>query len=110
MLLSHRINRQQNRPNASEDTPRDFWKSNTYLPFVNHILSELQTRLLQAHGRYYAQYLISQQVAQLSDAKIREPHAEFLPDIDADIEVFSREVKHWRIKWTDVRLTGKSDF
>jgi hypothetical protein len=50
--------RHRNIPNAPADTPSQYWRTNMYLPFVDHLLAELDMRLLQGHARYTAQYLI----------------------------------------------------
>ena len=54
--------RHRHMPNAHADTPSQYWKANMYLPFVDHLLSELDIRLLQGHARYKVQYLIPTKV------------------------------------------------
>lgn len=50
--------RQQNRPNAPAADPKTFWKTNMYLPFVDHLIVELTSRLVGANARFKAQYLL----------------------------------------------------
>ena len=37
---------QQNRPNVPADNPSAYWKLNMYLPFIDHSLTETDSRLL----------------------------------------------------------------
>ena len=60
--MPRQYGRQRNRPNAPAATPFQFWKTNMYLPFVDHLLVELDARLLQGHGRFKAQYLLPTKV------------------------------------------------
>ncbi|XP_053382648.1 uncharacterized protein LOC128549611 [Mercenaria mercenaria] len=50
---------QQHRPNAP--APSAYWKYNMYLPFMDHLLVELDIRLPSAEPRFQAQYLIPKQ-------------------------------------------------
>ncbi|WAR13548.1 hypothetical protein MAR_027728 [Mya arenaria] len=54
--------RQQNRTNVPRDTPSQLWKTNVYLPFLEHLLADLDVRLLQVNSGYNAQYFIPTQV------------------------------------------------
>ncbi|KAH3812490.1 hypothetical protein DPMN_140924 [Dreissena polymorpha] len=49
-------------PNAPAATPSQYWKTNMNLPFMDHLLQELDTRLLQGHARLNVQYLIPTKV------------------------------------------------
>lgn len=57
--------RQRNRPNVPANTPSEFWRLNMYLPFIDHLITDLSDRLLQANERYLAQKLIPSQVIEL---------------------------------------------
>jgi len=46
--------RQQHRPNVPAHTTSEYWKRNMYLPFIDHLLEELQTRLLQCGDSFKA--------------------------------------------------------
>lgn len=63
------VGRQRNRPNAPADTPSTFWRVNMYLPFMDHLTTELSDRLLQANDRYLAQRLIPAQVSLIAYCK-----------------------------------------
>ena len=59
-------------------------------------------RLLQEHGRFNAQYLIPNQVGNLTDEIVQEMHQEFLMDLNNDFEVFRSEVSRWNTRWSNV--------
>ena len=48
-----------------------------YLPFIDHLLEELQTRLLQCGDRFKAQNLLPTQTHQLTDANVQGIFTEF---------------------------------
>ncbi|XP_052809538.1 zinc finger MYM-type protein 1-like [Mya arenaria] len=60
--VPRRFGRQVHRPNAPAETPSQYWKTNMYLPFVDHLLVDLDARLLKGNGRYKAQYLLPPKV------------------------------------------------
>ena len=48
-----------------------------YLPFIDHLLEELQTRLLECGDRFKAQNLLPTQTHQLTDANVQGIFTEF---------------------------------
>ncbi|KAH3809008.1 hypothetical protein DPMN_137371 [Dreissena polymorpha] len=54
--------RHSHMPNAPAATTSQLWKTNMYLPFMDHLLQELDSRLLQGHARLNVQYLIPTKV------------------------------------------------
>jgi len=40
--------REQHRPNVLAQTTSEYWKRNMYLPFIDHLLEELQTVFFSA--------------------------------------------------------------
>ncbi|WAR23625.1 P52K-like protein [Mya arenaria] len=98
-----RYGRQQNRPNAPGNTS-EFWKRNMYLPFVNHLLVELETRLMQGHGRFCAQKLLPLKNDGLPRKSINDVYQAFHACLDVDENIFVRECERWRMWWTDATL------
>ncbi|WAR26844.1 P52K-like protein, partial [Mya arenaria] len=100
-----RYGRQQNRPNAPGNTS-EFWKRNMYLPFVDHLLVELETRLMQGHGRFCAQKLLPLKNDGLPRESINDVYQAFQAclDVDVDETIFVRECERWRMWWTDATL------
>ena len=60
--VPRRHGRQANRPNAPADTPSQYWKVNMFLPFLDHLVVELNTCMLKPHGRFTAQFLLPTKV------------------------------------------------
>ena len=58
----------------------------------------MKNRLLQEHWRFKAQYLIPNQVGNVTDEIVQE----FLPDLNDDFEVFRLEVRRCNTRWTIV--------
>ncbi|WAR28120.1 hypothetical protein MAR_013824 [Mya arenaria] len=116
-----RYGRQQNRPNAPGNTS-EFWNRNMYLPFVDHLLVKLETRLMQGHGRFCAQKLLQLKVSFdihihhwicllnqiqndfLPRESIDDVYQAFHACLDVDETIFVRECERWRMWWTDVTL------
>ncbi|WAR08074.1 P52K-like protein, partial [Mya arenaria] len=103
VIPARRYGRQQNRPNAPGNTS-EFWKRNMYLPFVDHLLVELETRLMQDHGRSCAQKLLPSKNDGLPRESIDDVYQAFHACLDADETIFVRECERWRMWWTDATL------
>ena len=91
---------QRNRPNAPAQTPSEYWKLNMYLPFVDHLINELYSRLLAAEPRYVAQKLIPQNIAQLTLADGDEIFDVYVDDANVTLQEFRSEIHRWSKKGT----------
>jgi hypothetical protein len=60
--MARNVGRQQHRANAPSITVSEFWRVNMYYPFIDHLLTELNDRILQCGDRFEAQWLIPSQV------------------------------------------------
>ncbi|KAH3833370.1 hypothetical protein DPMN_106677 [Dreissena polymorpha] len=49
-LMSRHAGRHRHMPKAPSATPSQYWKMNMYLPFMDHLPQELDSRLLQGHA------------------------------------------------------------
>lgn len=67
-----------------------------YLPFVNHLINELYSRLLAAEPRYVAQKLIPQNIAQLTLADGDEIFD--VDDANVTLQEFRSEIHRWSAK------------
>lgn len=104
--MARNVGQQRNRANAPAQTVSQFWKVNMYLPFVDHLLTELEDRLLQSSDRFKAQWLIPANVQQsrLPDEQCLEIFEAFSSNLDVDQVTFMRECSKWRTWWTDPSL------
>ena len=100
---------QQQRPNAAAANPSDFWKRNMYLPFIDHLVTELENRLLQGSDRFKAQFLLPSKVANLTDDNARDIYAAFQPDLPDDEMTFVREARRWKVRWENVNQQDPID-
>ena len=93
------VGRQQHRGNAPSDTVSGYWRLNMFLPFMDHLASELSDRLLQAEDRLLAQYLIPANSSNLTDEHIHAIYTAFKTDLTArDFEEFESEIRRWRAR------------
>ncbi|XP_053405138.1 zinc finger MYM-type protein 1-like [Mercenaria mercenaria] len=97
--MPRHVGRYIHMPNAPADTPSQYWKTNMYLPFMDSLLQELDSRLLQGHARYKVQFLIPTKVNQLTDELVSEIFTEFEQDLQVDEATFVRECQRWSTKW-----------
>lgn len=86
--------RQQHRNNVPADTVKEYWRLNLFLPFMDHLRSELEDRLCVAHPRLKAQYLLSNKIDQLTTAMWGEIKNEYDPFIDAN--AIDAELEVWK--------------
>ena len=71
-----------------------------YLPFVDHLIAELNTRLLTAKPRYVRQKLIPKNVDQLTLAVGDIIFNEYADDAHVTKNKFRSEIRRWLAKWT----------
>ena len=57
---------QRNRANVPAVTPQQYWYRALYLPLVDHLIQELNDRLLNHNDRFLSQYLITTQLGSLN--------------------------------------------
>ena len=91
---------QQNRPNAPADNPSAYWKRNMYLPFVDHLIAELDRRLLAAEPRYTAQHLLPKKAAQITQLLGDQIYESYQDDVAVTNDQFRSEIRRWRAKWS----------
>src|SRR5664279_5372783 len=63
--------RQTHRSNTAagpDDTPQQYWKINLFLPFLDHLIIQLEDRLTTPLPRLNAQYLVPCNISMLDDA------------------------------------------
>jgi len=63
--------RQKHRLNAAasaDDTPQHYWKINLHLPFLDHLIVQLEDRLTIPRPRLKAQYLVPCNISMLDDS------------------------------------------
>ena len=69
-----------------------------YLPFVDHLLPELDLRLLNAQPRYSAQYLIPKKLIHITDELVDIIFATYSGDLDVTSIMFHREIQRWKTR------------
>ena len=99
--------RQVHRENVPADTPSQYWKRAMYLPFMDHLLQELDTRLLVAQDRYVAQYIIPSQLTKLTPQRITQLYESFKDDMPGDQGQVESEVARWKARWQTVNVEEK---
>ena len=62
--MPRRCGRQTTRANHSADTPKQYWKVSLYYAFIDHMIMELESRLIKSENRFYAQYLLPRVILQ----------------------------------------------
>ena len=62
--------RQTSRANHPAKTPKDYWRISLYYPFLDHMITELDSRLLKSENRIHAQYLLPCVVEQITNDQL----------------------------------------
>lgn len=92
------VGRQVHRANIPANTPQEYWRINLFVPFVDHLISELTDRLCTPLPRIQAQHLIPAYIGQLTIAiwdGIKDEFRPFLPNvntIDAELELWKHGI------------------
>jgi hypothetical protein len=55
---------------APADTPKQYWKVSLYFAFIDHMIMELESRLIKSENRFYAQYLLPRVIGNITNEQI----------------------------------------
>ena len=101
--------KQRHREHFPADNPCQYWKRAMYLPFVDHLLQEMNTRLLVAKHRYVAQYIIPKQLVHLTPERIAQLFEVFQDDMPGDLRQLQNEVSRWKARWETMNAAERPD-
>ena len=87
------------RANHPAETPKQYCRISLYYPFLDHLITELESRLLKSENRFHAQYILPRAVNKLTDVHVATVYEAYQADIDLSLEDFRREVARWRTHW-----------
>ncbi|XP_061181206.1 zinc finger MYM-type protein 1-like [Saccostrea echinata] len=79
--MPRRCGRQTGRANHPADTPRQYWRISLYYPFVDHVIMELDSRLLKSEDRFMAQHLLPIYLENITNEHIAAIYNAFQDDI-----------------------------
>jgi hypothetical protein len=92
------VGRQRNRINIPACTVSEYYRRSLYFPFVDHLLVELNDRLVVPKGRFAGQLLIPSLLQELTmemQQGILDEYESLMPNP----EQFFTEIRRWRAKW-----------
>ncbi|MCG7879674.1 MAG: hypothetical protein N0C90_25600, partial [Candidatus Thiodiazotropha endolucinida] len=85
--------RQRHCVNVPAQTPKEYWKRALFFPFLDHLIQELQDRLVGNEARFHAEYLIPIKLQGLSNQVARQLFETFGDDLPAvSFNVFDAEI------------------
>ncbi|KAK0146901.1 repressor of the inhibitor of the protein kinase [Merluccius polli] len=83
--------KQAHRSNTPAANPQEYWKRTIFLPFIDHLTTEVRDRVCLALPRLKAQYLLPDKLPLLTDSlwmEIKEEYGALMPSVDtADVEL-----------------------
>ncbi|KAJ8321452.1 hypothetical protein KUTeg_000997 [Tegillarca granosa] len=92
------VARQQNRANVLAANPSDYWRISLYNVFVDHLLLQLEDRLLGSSPRFEAFNLLPSRLNRLRDENIVNLYDTFSHDIIGELNEFQQEIARWETR------------
>ena len=89
---------QHNRANVPAVTPQQYWYRALYLPLVDHLVQELNDRLLNHNDRFLGQYLIPMQLGSLNRETTNKIYNVYSNDLSHRV-AFDNEIVRWKARW-----------
>ena len=89
--MPRRCGKQITRTNHPVEMPKQYCSISLYYPFLDHLITELESRLLKSENRFHTQYLLSHPVDKISD-----DHVVTIYEAYQALEDLRREVVRWR--------------
>jgi len=97
--MHRRCGIQTTRANRPAEAPTQNWRISLYYPYLDHLITELESRLLKSENRFHAQHLLLHAVDKIADDHVATIYEAYQADIDVSLEDFRREVARWRTRW-----------
>ena len=88
---------QQHGVNVPANTPKQYWRRALYLPLVNHLIQELNERLMKQHDQFLRQYLIPTKVNLLNSDTTDKIFCTYANDLTERV-IFDGEIERWKSK------------
>ena len=92
--------RQTTRANHRADTPKQYWKVSLYYAFIDHMIMELESRLIKSENRFYAEYLFPRVIGNITNEQIATLFETYQTDLTCNLDKFKREIARWRTRWS----------
>ena len=107
LVIPRLCRRQTQRVNVHVETPEAYWRIAVFLPFLDGLLTELNTRFSQLNrDAIHGLLLLPPNLCKLDDQKISQLKAAYLDDLP-EADTFVPEVALWKRKWTAVSVAGE---
>jgi tRNA isopentenyl-2-thiomethyl-A-37 hydroxylase MiaE len=69
-----------------------YWKVALYHAFIDHMIMELESRLIKSDNRFYAQYLLLPRViGNITNEQIATLYETYQTDLTCNLDEFKRE-------------------
>ncbi|VDI61579.1 Hypothetical predicted protein [Mytilus galloprovincialis] len=106
--IPRRTGRQMHRQNHPINDPSEYWRVSLYLVFLDHLVTEITSRVIKNEGRFSAEYLIPSKLQALTDQTTNSIFETFLADL-GDKHAFNDEVARWKIRWGHGRRPSSTE-
>ena len=86
--MPRRCGRQTTRANH----PKQYWKVSLYYAFIDHMIMELESRLIKSENCFYAQYLLPRVIGNITNEQIATLYETYQTDLTCNLDEFKKEV------------------
>ncbi|XP_060085129.1 zinc finger MYM-type protein 1-like [Ylistrum balloti] len=95
---------QRQRANPVVNNTKDYWKVTLYLAFLDHLITELEIRLVDSEGRFKGEALLPEKLdTHLNAEMIQAIYDANTYDADlTDPDTFRQEIERWKARWSMV--------
>ena len=90
--------RQKHRVNVPATNPQSYWQRAVYQPLIDHLIQEMNDRLLSQEDRFLGQYLFPKKLQGLSNDFQDKMYAAYTNDL-TDKRACDSEMLLWKTKW-----------
>jgi hypothetical protein len=73
--------RQTARANHPAETPKQYWKVSLYYAFIDHMIMELESRLIKSENPFYVQYLLPRVIGNITNEQIATLYETYQTDL-----------------------------
>ena len=96
-----RVTSQQiHRVNVPSASVSEYWKRALYYPLIDHLLEDLETRMIKPSARFVAQNLLPSTVAKITEQDTNDIFVQYQGSLTVSKAGFQYEVKRWVARWS----------
>lgn len=98
--MPRRVGRQKHKNNAPADNASEYYKRNVFLPFIDTVISQLETRFSEHSKKAFSLYsLLPKYCVKVNFSAVRDAFANYIHFVPGAMLALEAEFQRWKAYW-----------